>query len=184
VREYRHHATEATIEALRRLRRAWAGFHVARDAVVVLLADGGAVRIGVDGTDVEGGFAAFRLSAALVNAPEALAAPAAAAAPLTEPDAFGAGGNDVVLFRSETWIEADASGDGAREQGTVVQFTGSPLQRSPSAVAVCAVDDAVVVATTAGTGILVRCGLQPYALEATTNPQAIARFLAERQYRG
>ena len=173
MREYRYHATEATIETLRRLRRAWAGYQVASDVLLVALEEGGTVRISVEGADVEPALVAYRLTAELVEARPA---------PLAAPGAFGGGGNDVVVFRSETWIEApdDAGADPSGDR--VVQFTGSPLQRSPSAAAVCAVDDALVVATGAGTGLLVRCGLQPYGLEATTDPAAIARFLAERHY--
>ena len=179
VREYRYHATEATIEALRRLRRAWAGYHASSEALLVALAEGGTVRISVEGADVEPALAAYRLTAELVEArPEQIQQ----LEQLAAPGAFGGGGNDVVVFRSETWIEApDATGAGSSGDA-VVQFTGSPLQRSPSAAAVCAVDDAVVVATAAGTGLLVRCGLQPLTLDATTEPAAIARFLAERQY--
>lgn len=177
MREYRHQATEATIEALRRLRHAWTGYHVASDVLTVALADGSAVRIRVEGAELEVEFEAFRLGAELTDAPSP---------PLTPPDAFEAGGNDVVVFRSETWIEEPGEpGEpvvGALGPQAVVQFTGSPLQRSATAAAVCAVDDAVVVATTAGTGLLVRCGLQPYALEVTTDAEAIARFLTERHY--
>ncbi len=173
MREYRYAATDATIEALRRLRGAWTGYLVADDALLVALADGGTVRIHVEGADVEPSFEAFRLSAALTDL--VVAEP-------TAPESFGGGGNDVVVFRSETWIEApESAGDGAGAD-RVVQFTGSPLQRSESATAVCAVDDAVVVATRAGTGVLIRCGLRPYTLEVTTESTAIARFLAERQY--
>lgn len=174
MREYRHHATDATIEALRRLRRAWAGYHVSREAVTVALADGGTVTLRVEGTVLEPDFEAFRLSATLT---EPLTEPAS----LTPAGAFDAGGNDVVVFRSETWIE-ESGEPGPAGSGAVVQFTGSPLQRSPSAAAMCAVDDALVVATASGTGLLVRCGLQPYALEVTTDREAIARFLGERHY--
>lgn len=174
MREYRHDASDETIEALRRLRRAWAGYHISSDTLTVALAEGGAVSIRVDGATLEPKFEAFRLSAEPADVP---------AGPLTPPGAFGAGGNDVVVFRSETWIEApDAPVVGTLGRNAVLQFTGSPLQRSPSAAAVCAVDDAAVVATADGTGLLVRCGLQPYALEITTDRAAIARFLAERHY--
>ena len=180
MREYHHHATAETIEALRRLRRAWAGYHLSRGAVVVALSDGGTVTLRVDGTVLEPDFEAFRLSATLA---EPLAEPAPA--PLTPAGAFGADGNDVVVFRSETWIEAPAEpGTAGAGAGAVVQFTASPLQRSPSAAAVCAVDDALVVATADGTGLLVRCGLQPNALEVTGDREVIARFLGERHYGG
>lgn len=175
MREYDYRATDETIEALRRLRRAWAGYHLTGDALVVVLEEGGTVRISVEGAELEPALAAFRLSAAPTESDPAHLSP---------PESFGAGGNDVVVFRSETWIEAGAPGSGADATTAVMQFTGSPLQRPPSAAAVCSVDDAVVVASSAGTGLLVRCGLRPYALEVERDPTAIARFLVARQYGG
>jgi len=178
VREYRYPATDATIDALRRLRGAWAGYRVTDDALLVALADGGAVRLTVEGAGVEPGFEAFRLSAAPVAMPAD-----GATDPLTPPGAFGQGRNDLVVFTSATWIVgAGASGAGGVDPDAVVQFTGAPRQRPDAADAACAVDDALVVATSAGTGVLVRCGLRPYALEVTTESAAIARFLAEREY--
>jgi hypothetical protein len=174
VRQYQYLATDATIDALRRLRGAWAGYHHSATALVVALADGGAVRIHVEGAGVEPDFEAHRLSAAPADAP---------AEPLTPAGAFGAGRNDLVVCRSETWIEGPGtSADDGAGPSAVVQFTGSALQRSDTAAATCAVDDALVVATSAGTGMLIRCGLQPYALDVTTDSATIARFLTERQY--
>jgi len=174
VRRYQYLATDATIDALRRLRGPWAGYLTTGKSLVVALADGGAVRVHVEGAGVEPDFEAYRLSA------EATAAPTE---PLTPAGAFGAGRNDLVVCRSETWIGAPgvSAGDGAGPDA-VVQFTGSARQRSDSATAACTVDDALVVATGAGTGMLVRCGLQPYALEVTTDSAAVARFLTERGY--
>ena len=174
MREHRHHATESTVEALRRLRRAWRGMHVAADAVHVALADGEAVAIRADVADLEPELQAVRLRAEVVPS-----APAGDA-----PGAFAAGSNDVVIFRSATWAEAraDSGGDGAPH--AYVQFTGSPLQRTAHAVAACTVDDAVVVAATDGTGLLVRCGLRPGTLDVVADRTAIARFLAERHYGG
>ena len=174
MREYRYPATEATIATLRRLRGSWVGYHRSEDALVVAFADGSAVRIGVEGASVESTFEAFRLTAAPAEVP---------AQPLTPAGAFGGARNDIVVFTSETWIEGPgASGPAGAGPDTVVQFTGSRRQRSPTAAAVCAVDDALVVATGAGTGALIRCGLRPYALEVTMDAAAIAQFLAERQY--
>jgi hypothetical protein len=172
MREHRHHATDATIEALRRLRRAWAGVHVAADAVHVALAEGDAVAIRAYLADVDPELQAVRLRADVVRD-----------APSGEPPgAFAAGGNDVVIFRSATWAEArvESAGDGAPHAH--VQFTGSPLQRTANAVAACSVDDAVVVAARDGTGLLVRCGLRPGTLDVVSDRATIARFLAERHY--
>lgn len=182
MREHHHHATDATIEALRRLRRAWAGMHVAADAVRVTLADGATVTVRPDAADVDPALHAVRLHAEVVDA--AASADVGGAASAGAVGAFAGGGNDVVIFRSATWAEpvADAAGDGAT--GAVVQFTGSPLQRTAHAIAACAVDDAVVVAAGDGSGLLVRCGLRPGTLDVVADPVAIARFLAERHYGG
>lgn len=174
MRQHEHRATSSTIEALRRLRTPWAGYRVTSEALVVALADGGAVRITVEGREVEPNLEAFRLGAAMEES---------GPAGLSAAGDFDAGGNDVVIFRSETWIEeTPAAGNGDIRPDAVTQFTGSPLHRSETAVAACTVDDALVIATTAGTGLLVRCGLKPYTVEVTTDRVAIARFLAERHY--
>lgn len=178
MREHRHHATDETVEALRRLRRAWAAVHVAADAVRVALADGLAVEIRADLADLDPALQAARLRADLVADP-GTDAPAGESA-----GSFAAGGNDVVIFRSATWAEARAEGAGDGAPHAVVQFTGSPLQRTAHAVAACTVDDAVVVAASDGTGLLVRCGLRPGTLDVVADRVAIARFLAERHYGG
>lgn len=174
MRAYRYPATEATIAALRRLRGPWAGYRHTEQALVVALADGGAVAVSVEGAAVEPEFEAFRLTAAPVAVPDG---------PLTPPGAFAGARNDLVVFTSATWIEGAGTArlpDVAPD--AVVQFTGAPAQRSPTAEAVCAVDDALVVATGAGTGVLVRCGVRPHTLELTLDAGVIARFLAERGY--
>lgn len=173
MRQYQYPATDATLDALARLRRPWAGYRLGDDALVVALAEGGTVRVGVQGADVEPDFEAFRLSAESAEG---------TADGLTPPEAFGAGRNDVVAFRSATWIEGPAAAPDGGGERRVVQFTGAPHQVSPTAAAACVVDDAVVVATSAGTGMLVRCGVRPHTLDVTTEPAAIARFLRERQY--
>ncbi len=174
MRQYQYLATDATIDALGRLRRPWAGYRIGDDALLVALAEGGAVRIGVEGADVEPDFEAFRLTAEAVDA---------AADGLADAGAFGAARNDVVVFRSATWIEGPApSDDGVTGTQRVMQFTGAPRQLSPSAAAACAVDDACVVATSAGTGLLLRCGVRPHTLDVTLDSAAIAQFLRERQY--
>lgn len=174
MRQYQYLATDATIDALGRLRRPWAGYRVGDDTLLVALAEGGIIRIGVEGADVEPDFEAFRLSAEAVDG---------VADGLTSADAFATGRNDVVVFRSATWIEGPApSDDGVTGTQRVMQFTGAPRQLSPSAAAACAVDDAFVVATGAGTGMLVRCGVRPHTLDVTLDSAAIAQFLRERKY--
>jgi hypothetical protein len=47
---------------------------------------------------------------------------------------------------------------------------------------VCLTTDAVVIASPVGTGILVRTGLAPYAVEVVDDAVELARFLTERHY--
>lgn len=175
MRQHEHRATAETIEALRLLRRPWTGYRATDEALAVVLEDGGVVRLTAEGALVERDLEAYRLTAEQGDD-----RPGGA---LTDAGDFAAGSNDVVVFRSETWIEeAPPSQNGDSRPESLMQFTGSPLQRSETAVAACTVDDAIVIATTAGTGLLVRCGLKPRTLEVTTDRVVIARFLAERHY--
>jgi hypothetical protein len=184
VRDYRFLATDATTDALRLLRGAWAGYRVARDAVTVRLADGREVRIAVEGADVEPDLEAFRIAAA-VEPFSGL--PRAPAGPFRDAPDFAVSRNDVVLFTGATWIVASATG-GASAPGAppaperVVQFSGHPGQIAASAAAVCLTTDAVVVASPVGTGILVRTGLAPHAVEVVEEAVELARFLTERDY--
>ena len=179
MREYRYPATDETIEALRRLRAPWAGFVAGDRGIVIQLADGAQIEIVSESAEVEPDFEAFRVTARVVEAEADADAPLPR--PGTEPvEDFAAGGNDIVVFNSETWIERAVPAPGGEDRS--VQFTGRPLQRSESAEAVCAVTDAVVVATTIGTGILVRCGIRPHTIEVVREREAIARFLVDRGY--
>lgn len=179
MRQYRYPASDDTIEALRALRGAWSSYRIEPRALTVTLADGGVVRVTVERGDVEAAFEAFRLQAVRTAADDATAAPLAASPASPAPD-FAIGRNDLVLCTGATWVEgapvAGASAD------AVVQFSGSPRQLSPSAVAVCLTTDAFVVASPLGTGFLVRTGVQPYSLLVTDDAGAIARFLGERGY--
>jgi len=179
VREYRYPATDETIEALRHLRAPWIGFVAGDRGMVVRLADGSQVEIVSEAAEVEPDLEAFRVSARVIDAPPDQP-PARVGVDVEPVEDFAAGGNDIVVFNSETWLERAAPGSGGEERA--VQFTGRPLQRSESAEAVCAVTDAVVMATTIGTGILVRCGVRPHTVEVVREREAIARFLVERGY--
>lgn len=172
MRTHTFRATDATVEVLRRLRGAWRGVHVTADAVIVALADGTGVRVAVERTSLEPDFEVVRLTAErLPDAPPGVEAAGA----------FATGGNDVVVFRSESWIERPAGRDGG---DLVMQYTGSPLSRPEHAEATCAVDDAVVIATGAGEGMLLRTGAQPGTLEVVVDRERIAAFLRERRYLG
>lgn len=174
MREYEFVSTEATIDVLRRLREPWAGYATDRSALRVRLGDGTTIRIDVDGTDLERQFEAFRIEASIERSPVEIA-------PTTS--AFGAGTNDVVVFRGETWIEAPERAEPAfASDDTILQFSGRPGQHTESAVAICATTDAVLVASVEGTGVLVRTHAVPYRLEITEDRFEIARFLAQRGY--
>ncbi len=184
MREYTFRAADGTIEALRRLRRGWSHYRVTDEAFVVALADGARVVVRVERSELEAGLEASRLAATIEEGGVDDDGEADAAGGRNAAGSFAGGSNDVVVFRSETWVEGPGAttADGTDPERTV-QFSGSPLQRPPTAAAVCAVDDAVVVASGAGDGILVRAGVRPGTVEVVTDRVEIARFLAERQYR-
>lgn len=175
MRHYRFEATEETIEALRLLRRAWRDYSRDRDAVVVRLTDGGAVRIESDRAEVEGQLEAYRLRARQVDTDDDR---------WRDPTGLALGGNDVVLFAGATWILA-----GGEPQSTpsddeqIMQFSGHPGQIPEEADAVCITTDAIVVASSVGTGLLIRIGLRPNSIDVVDDRGEIARFVTERGYR-
>lgn len=179
MREYRFQATEETVELLRRLRGAWSGFTATPLGVTVSLADGTGVQVQVRAADVEDAFEAFSI--------EAVADPEPAPATEAAGD-FAAGGNDVVLFTGVAWSEkgavptAETVAAGTLKEGSSMHFSGHPGQLSESAEIVCITTDAIVIATTAGTGLLVRTGLKPYSLDVVKDPETISMFLLERGY--
>ena len=174
MREYHYQATEETIAALRKLRGAWSRMHVADTAVTIVLADGVGVCIQVEAADVEDAFEAFRLTATVDPSPMVYG---------DAFDAFVAGGNDIVVFSGATWGEPGAvTRDPIVNQSSTVAFSGHPGQISESAEMVCLTSDAVVVANTAGSGLLIRTGLKPYTLDVIHDPQLVRTFLLERGY--
>ncbi len=179
MREYRFHATDETVDQLRRLRGAWRGFSVSTTAFTAVLADGSAVVIQVGAADVEDAFEAFRI--------EAVADPSPDAEGETAGD-FGAGSNDIVLFTGASWSETAAKPTtesltgGGLPPTSSMHFSGHPGQLSESADVVCFTTDAIVVATTTGTGLLIRTGLKPYSLDVVRDAETISAFLRERGY--
>lgn len=187
MRQYRFQATDETVEALRALRGAWAGYRVEPSGFTVRLDDAREVRVGVDAAEVEPDLQAFRIDATLA----AIEGDGSLLASLTSmeegaqsrrkleiaPD-FAVGRNDVVLFTGATWA------DGSPVDGRQTLFSGHPGQVSGSATAVCLTTDAIVVASPVGTGFLVRTGVRPYTIEVTDDANEIAAFLAQRGYDG
>ena len=174
LREYHFQATTESTDVLRKLRGAWRGMSVAEHAVTVILQSGTAVTIEVDTADVEGLFDAYRLRATIEESSGVLGVPV---------KEFAAGNNDIVLFTGVTWSEAAG---GVRAEGlsesAVMHFSGHPGQLSETAEVVCITTDALIVASTGGTGVLLRTGLKPGTLEVERNPDKVRVFLLERGY--
>lgn len=156
------------------LRGGWSRMHVAETAVTIVLADGTGVCIQVEAADVEEAFEAFRLTATVDPAPMVYG---------ESVSAFSTSGNDIVLFTGATWSEAQAqTRDPIISQSGAVSFSGHPGQLPESAEIVCITTDAVVIASAAGVGILIRTGLKPYSLQVVHDPAAVRTFLIERGY--
>lgn len=175
MREYRFLATVETQEALRLARGMWHGMTIAEEAFTIHLVTGVAVRVYSEPADVEELFETYRLTAALDATP---------AEPTDAAGEFGLGRNDVVLFTGATWTVADAEAQLGVElrDGAAMHFSGHPGQLDEHAEVVCLTTDAFVVATTTGTGLLVRVGLKPGSVSVVTDQDVIQRFLVERGY--
>jgi hypothetical protein len=174
MRQYKFLATDETQEALRLARGVWHGFTVAERTVTVWLVTGEAVRIETEAADVEDVFETHRLNAQLDPT---------AAQPTDAAGEFGLGRNDVVLFTGATWNvpNPDALGVELRD-GAAMHFSGHPGQLTEDADVVCLTTDAIVFATTTGSGMLIRVGLKPGSVDVTTQQETIAAFLLERGY--
>ena len=179
MREYKFQATDETVENLRRLRREWLDFSVSDIMFSVTLVDRSAIRIQVEAADVEDAFEAFRIVAVADPAPDVTR---------ELPGDFAAGGNDVVLFTGAAWSETGARptsqsiAEGTLPAASTMVFSGHPGQLSETADVVCLTTDAVVVAASTGSGILVRTGLKPLSLEVIRDRETISTFLRERGY--
>lgn len=147
---------------------------VAEHHIMVVLHDQQAIRIQSDVVDVEGLFDAYRISAEVVSADGLFGVPVAA---------FADGGNDIVLFSGVTWSEPQGAvrAEGMSEQ-SVMYFSGHPGQLTETAEVVCITTDAFVIAATDGSGVLIRTGLRPGALEVERNPEKVRTFLVDRGY--
>ena len=174
MREYRFLATEETQEALRLARGVWHGVTIEEKAVTVHLVTGEAIRIETEAADVEEAFETFRLNASV----DPKAPP-----PRDAAGEFGLGRNDVVLFTGATWTVTSQESLGVElREGAAVHFSGHPGQLAEDAEIVCLTTDSIVIATTTGTGLLLRVGLKPGTVEVINDQTAIAAFLLERGY--
>lgn len=181
MREYSYQATDATIEALRRLKAPWLTAVLTPRSVVVTTAEAEMICLSAERADVEPLLEAIRLRADRIPPDEGSQEPGD---PVEVGD-LSRGRNDVVLFTGETWAEAppahDGNGDGASAAQTL-QMSGRAGQRPLSATAVCTTTDAIVVAAATGEGMLIRLGVRPMTIEIVTERAAIARFLLQRGY--
>ena len=175
MREYRFLATAETQEALRLARGVWHGMTITERVLTIHLVTGEAVRVECEPADVEDLFETFRLNAAVDKEPPP---------PTDAAGEFGLGRNDVVLFTGATWTVADPEAQLGVElrDGAAMHFSGHPGQLPEDAEVVCLTTDAFVVATTTGTGLLVRVGLKPGSVDVVSDPAVIANFLLERGY--
>lgn len=174
MREYRFLATDETQEALRLARGVWHGLTPDERSVTIHLVTGEAIRIEPEAADVEEAFETFRLNASIDPNP---APPTDAAAE------FGLGRNDVVLFTGATWTVTNTEALGVElPEGAAMQFSGHPGQLAEDAEIVCLTTDAIVIATTTGTGMLIRVGLRPGTVDIIRDQPTIAAFLLERGY--
>lgn len=179
MREYSYQATEATIEALRRLQAPWVSIAATEQEIAITTADA-VVLLSAESAEVEQALDVTRLRADIITADDA-ELPGATELPVED---LGRGRNDVVLFTGETWAEDGAglvtgAGTGAPQS---VQFSGRAGQRSPGATMVCTTTDSLVVAASTGEGMLVRLGVRPRTLVIVRSRLDIARFLVQRGY--
>jgi hypothetical protein len=169
LRSYSFIADVDSLEALRRLRRGWAGWEIAEGEFRVRLREGGTVRAHVDRAEIEPGFEAACLVADFL--PDSSALPA-------RDSPFTSHANDITVFRGVTWMEPrpDLGPDHS------IQYSGIPgLEIPDTAVAKCDFTDAFAV-TTEGAGLVVRLALRPGWLEVVDDPTEVAEFLTLRGF--
>ena len=166
-RDYSFIADTDSLEALRRLRRGWAGWELAEGEFRVRLREGGTVRAHVDRALIESAFEVSCLVADFL--PDSSTLP-------SRDSAFTSHANEVAVFRGVTWLEPrpDLGADHS------IQYSGIPGFPIPeTAVAKCDFTDAVAVATE-GTGLVVRIALRPGWLEVVEDATEVAEFLSLR----
>jgi hypothetical protein len=169
LRTYSFIADTDSLEALRRLRRGWAGWEIAEGEFRVRLREGGTVRAHVDRAEIEPDFEVSCLVADFF--PEESALPA-------RDSPFTSHANEVAVFRGVTWVEPrpDLGPDHS------IQYSGIPGFEVPdSAVARCDFTDAFAV-TANGSAMVVRLALRPGWLEVVDDPEQVVKFLLLRGF--
>lgn len=168
-RDYTFVADSDSLEALRRLRRGWAGWELAEGEFRVRLREGGTVRAHVDRVAIEPGFEVSCLVADLLL--EQSEVPA-------RDSPFTSHANDIAVFRGVTWVEPrpDLGPD------HTIQYSAIPGYAIPdTATAKCDFTDAFSI-TTEGAALVVRLALRPGWLEVVEGAGEVAKFLSLRGF--
>lgn len=169
LRAYSFIADTDSLEALRRLRRGWAGWEMAEGEFRVRLRDGGTVRAHVDRAEIEPGFEISCLVADFL--PDQATLP-------TRDSSFSSEGNEVAVFRGVTWLEPRPDLGPTH----TIQYSAIPgIELPESAVAKCDFTDAVAVVAEGGS-LVVRLALRPGWLEVVEDAEEVAKFLSMRGY--
>jgi hypothetical protein len=158
-RLYHFDVSDETIAVLRHLRRAWRGWSHDGEIFSVELDNGTVSQMRIERAEIEPGLEARWLRADTAAIPVAPVA-----------SSFDSGGNDVVIFSSEVWID---------EQANVSH--GPPGSSPEDAVAVLIVTDAILLENPAGEHMLLRCAVD--RMEIVTEIEEIRRFAGMRGYK-
>lgn len=168
-RTYHFIADTDSLEALRRLRRGWAGWELAEGEFRVRLRDGGTVRAHVDRAEIESGFEVSCLVADFL--PDQTTLP-------SRDSPFTSHGNEVAVFRGTTWLEPRPD----LGEDHTIQYSAIPgIELPDTAVASCDFTDAVGI-TSEGGALVVRLALRPGWLEVVEDAEEVGKFFAMRGY--
>jgi hypothetical protein len=157
-RFYRFDVTDETITALRRLRQPWHGWALQGESLAVSTGSGEVVLVRIDRKEIEPGFPVQRLRADRVTRD----------LPAVE-SSFNSGANDLVLFSTEIWSD-----------GASLAFEGPPGSSPDSAVVSCTITDSIMIESSSGEVILIRCRAGELAL--LRDVEIIHEFARERGY--
>lgn len=166
-RDYRFIADVDSLEALRRLRRGWAGWELAEGEFRVRLRDGGTVHVHVDRAEIETAFEVACLVAEYLPDVETIS---------TRDSHFTSRPNEVTVFRGVTWMERrpDLGPDHS------IQYSAmAGIELPATAVAMCDITDAIAITNATG-GMIVRLALKPGWLEVVEDPEEVETFLRVR----
>lgn len=169
LRSYSFIADTDSLEALRLLRRGWAGWELAEGEFKVRLRGGGTVRGHVDRAEIEPGFEVSCLVADFLADQSTVPG---------RDSAFTSDGNDVAVFRGVTWLEPRPDLGPTH----TIQFSAIPgIELPETAVAKCDFTDAVSISSERG-ALVVRLALRPGWLEVIEAEEEVAKFFSLHGY--